>query len=268
MNAASHLARYLIMLLRAIGALAAVSSAAAGPPVIRNSTALTALPLERSSGSAGPINRYAFDMAGFSAADKAARVICRYSSGLSYACEHRIEGVAADAVSRRVIVSIPDLDRGETVTLQFINSAGSREIALKIANPPQVLHEIETLVLPGGVAITGPDGRPAPITALTSLHAKTLPALTAAMPYRPDHCDQLYAQWAGATVTDPVFSSAFGALNGSVSVLQLPVPGSPVETENVPEWLVTFPRSAARVQFIAHYELRFRVGVCADRVLR
>jgi hypothetical protein len=41
-----------------------------------------------------------------------------------------------------------------------------------------------------------------------------------------------------------------------------------VQPDNLPEWLVTFPLSATRVQFIAHYEVIYRVGTCPQRIIR
>jgi hypothetical protein len=170
---------------------------------------------------------------------------------------------------RRIVVNIPDLDRGKQVTVRFANGQGTAEKTLDIANPPQVIHEIESIALPaGGETTVGPNGEKAAVTSLSTFTASTAPALTALMPYEPARCDQLYAQWAGATATDPVFTSAFGALNGAVAPVKPVAPGSPVREENLPLWLITFPASATRMQFIAHYEVTYRVGLCADRILR
>jgi hypothetical protein len=75
------------------------------------------------------------------------------------------------------------------------------------------------------------------------------------------------AEWVGASATDPVFQSQFGSLNGSVVASRPVMPGSRVTPENLPEWLVTYPLSATRVQFIAHYEVIYRVGSCPQRVI-
>ena len=59
----------------------------------------------------------------------------------------------------------------------------------------------------------------------------------------------------------------FGAMSGSV-VLTRPVPpGSALRPDNLPEWTLSYPMSANRVQFIAHYEVIYRVGVCPDRIV-
>jgi hypothetical protein len=81
-------------------------------------------------------------------------------------------------------------------------------------------------------------------------------------------CDRVVPHWIGASATDPVFTSAFGALNGSVLLARPAAAGRPVQAENLPEWLITYPLSATRVQFIAHYEVIYRVGVCAERIPR
>ena len=115
---------------------------------------------------------------------------------------------------------------------------------------------------------TGPSGKPAFVSTLLTLKSTTAPALTVQMPFDPNRCDQLYAQWAGASATDPVFSSSFGALNGAVAIVKPVAKGSPVRDDNLPQWLITYPASAIRLQFIAHYEVVYRVGLCADRILR
>jgi hypothetical protein len=242
---------------------------AAAAPIIAASTALAALPARQSLGSAGPINRYAFDIANFSVTDAGSSVECRYPGNLRYRCNYVAETVTIPSALRRIVVDVPDLDRGKRVTIRFANEHGANEKSLEIANPPQVIHEIESLALPaGGETTVGPTGKRVPVTTLQTITASTAPALTVLMPYEPSRCDQLYAQWAGATATDPVFTSAFGALNGAVAPVKPVAPGSPVREDNLPQWLITYPASATRMQFIAHYEVTYRVGLCADRVLR
>ncbi len=241
----------------------------AAAPTIATSTALAALPARQSLGSAGPINRYAFDLANFSATDSGSSVECRYPGNLRYRCSYVAQVTAVSSELRRIVVDVPDLDRGKEVTIRFTNEHGANEKAVELANPPQMIHEIESIALPdGGETTIGPNGEKAPVTTLRTLSTSTAPALTELMPYVPSKCDQLYAQWAGASATDPVFTSVFGALNGAVTPVKPVTPGSPVRADNVPQWLITFPASATRMQFIAHYEVTYRVGLCADRVLR
>lgn len=248
---------------------ASPSQHAMAPPTIAASTALAALPARQSLGSAGPINRYAFDLANFSATDAGSSVECRYPGNLRYRCTYVAEVAAVPSELRRIVVDVPDLDRGRQVTVRFANEYGANEKALEIANPPQVIHEIESIALPdGGETTVGPNGEKAPLTALRTFTTGTAPALTVLMPYDPSKCDQLYAQWTGASATDPVFTSVFGALNGAVTAVKPVTPASPVRADNLPQWLITFPASATRLQFIAHYEVTYRVGLCADRVLR
>ncbi len=261
----------LALLFAAEASLGAESAAqhVAAAPTIATSTALGALPARQSLGSAGPINRYAFDVANFSPADAGSSVECRYPGNLRYRCSYVAQTATVPSALRRIVVDVPDLDRGNQVTIRFANEHGASEKSLEIANPPQVIHEIESLALPaGGETTVGPTGEPAPVTTLRTITTSTAPALIVLMPYAPQKCDQLYAQWAGATATDPVFTSVFGALNGAVAAVKPVTPRSPVRDENLPQWLITYPASATRLQFIAHYEVTYRVGVCADRVLR
>lgn len=261
----------LALLMAAEASLGAESAArrAAAAPTIATSSTLAALPTRQSLGSAGPINRYAFDVANFSPADAGSSIECRYPGNLRYRCNYVAEITAVASALRRIVVDVPDLDRGKQVTIRFATAYGADEKSLEIENPPQVIHEIESVALPaGGETTVGPTGEKAPVTALRTIMASTGPALTVLMPYDPRKCDQLYAQWAGATATDPVFTSAFGALNGAVAPVKPVAPESPVREDNLPRWLITYPASATRLQFIAHYEVTYRVGLCADRVLR
>jgi hypothetical protein len=141
-------------------------------------------------------------------------------------------------------------------------------VTVELANAPQVVHEIEALPLPdGGQVATGGTGQPAPVMNVVSTRATTTPAMAAAPSAPAGACDQVQAEWVGASATDPVFQSQFGSLNGSVVASRPVAPGSRVTPENLPEWLVTYPLSATRVQFIAHYEVIYRVGSCPQRVI-
>jgi hypothetical protein len=258
--------------MRNLLALAAVlvgvaTAAPAAPPVIVLSTALSAAPGSLSSGSAGPLNRYLFELTGFPERDPAAQVLCVYPTRLVYRC--RSEREESQAPQRqRVIVTIPDLDLGRRVVVRFLSSGGSHEFVVELANAPQVVHEIEALPLTrGGQHIIGSDGLPAPNMGVVSERATTLPAMASSTLGAPSACDQIHAQWVGASATDPLFTSTFGALSGSVVLTKPANTGSSVRPDNLPQWTFSYPMSANRVQFIAHYEVIYRVGVCADRVV-
>ena len=163
-------------------------------------------------------------------------------------------------------VKIPDLGRGKQVVVRFSTSAGHLDVPVELANGPQVVHEIEALPIPGGQIITGSNGQPMPILNIANMRATTMPAM-AATPLATDVCDQPRAEWVTATATDPVFQSQFGALNGSVVASRPVVPGSRVQPANLPEWLIMYPLSAIRLQFIAHYEVMYRVGSCPHRII-
>ena len=255
-------------LLALAAALVGVATAApAAPPVIVLSTALSAGPSSLSSGSAGPLNRYLFELTGFPERDPAAQVLCAYSTRLVYRC--RMERQESQGSERaRVIVTIPDLDLGKRVVLRFVSSSGSREFLVELANSPQVVHEIEALPLTrGGQHIIGNDGLPAPNMGVTTERATTLPAMASSALGAPPACDQFNARWVSASATDPLFTSVFGALSGSVVLTKPANTGSPVRPDNLPQWTFSYPMSANRVQFIAHYEVIYRVGLCSDRVV-
>ncbi len=256
----------LLICLLAAGALPAIGRAAAGAPAVVARTPLSALPATHAVGQAGPFNRIAFDLDRFGPPDAASAVTCFYP-GLRYRCDATIGEPEAGGTRRRVTVTIPDLGRGKQVVVRFSTGAGHQDVPVEIANSPQVVHEIEALPLPGGgQVVAGSDGKPAPVMNVTSTRASTTPAMAAAA--ATDICDQLQPQWVGASATDPVFQSAFGSLNGSI-VASRPVPaGSRVGPASLPEWLVTFPLSATRVQFIAHYEVIYRVGACPQKIIR
>lgn len=248
-------------------ALGPTMALAADPPRIVGVSKLSSLPVRQSQGAGGPINRLAFDLTGFEASDVATGVSCRYPTGLRYRCE--VNAGAPGGSLRRFVVEIPDLDLGTEVLVRFSNPRGAAEHRLQLANPPQTVHEIESFELPGGgVATTGPDGGRARVETLHTWQTTSAPAMLLELRPRPGHCDSLYAQWLGASATDPVFSSEFGALNGAVAELKPVRQNSPVREDNLPVWLITYMASAKRVQFIAHYEVVYKLGVCADRVIR
>ena len=242
------------------------ASAAPGPPVVVLATALTAAPNALSSGNAGPFNRQVFELTNFDAGDPRADVLCIYPK-LVYRC--RLEREPADGDARqRVIVTIPDLDLGKRVIVRFVNSHGARDYPLELANTPQVVHEIEALPLAnGGQHSTGNDGTLGPNTRMISERATTMPAMASSTLGAPAACDQVRAEWVSASATDPLFTSPFGAMSGSVVLTRPASPGSGLRPDNLPEWTLSYPMSANRVQFIAHYEVIYRVGVCANRVI-
>ena len=105
------------------------------------------------------------------------------------------------------------------------------------------------------------------MTQLVTTRAATTPAMAASPLGAAPACDQVRAEWVGAGATDPVFASQFGPLNGAIVLARPVAPGSAVRPDNLPEWLVTYPLSATRLQFIAHYEVIYRVGVCPRRII-
>ncbi len=243
--------------------------AAGGPPLVVARAQLSALPAALSVGQAGPFNRIAFDVERFGPPDPSSMVTCIYPGGLRYRCDAAVGEPLAGSTQRRITVTIPDLGRGKQVIVRFATRAGQQDAAVELANAPQVVHEIEALPLPGGGQVTtGSDGVPAPVLQVANHRATTTPAVAASPAGADAACDQVNAEWVGTSATDPVFLSQFGALNGSV-VLSRPVrPGSRVRPDNLPEWLVSFPSSATRAQFIAHYEMIYRVGSCPQKIIR
>jgi hypothetical protein len=245
----------------------APAAVAAEPPRIVGVSRLSSLPVRQSQGAGGPVNRLAIDVTGFEPADVARGVSCRYGTGLRYRCR-ATAGTTATSM-RRFIVEIPDLDLGNAVVVSFATASGSAEHRMEIANPPHTVHEIESFALPdGGRVTTGPDGARARVETLHTTQLASAPAMLADMRHQPDQCDAVYAQWVGASATDPVFASEFGALNGAVTELRPVRKHSAMRDDNLPLWLVTYMASAKNVQFIAHYEVVYKVGVCADRVIR
>jgi len=243
-----------------------VSAATPGPPVVVLVTALSAAPNALSSGNAGPLNRQVFELTGFEESDPRAQVVCIYPK-LVYRCRSEREPTTGKE-RQRVVVTIPDLDLGKKVVVRFVTSRGARDYPLEIANTPQVVHEIEALPLArGGEHATGNDGALGPNMRMVSERATTMPAMASSTLGAPPACDQIRAEWVGASATDPLFTSTFGAMSGSVVLTRPVVPGSELRPNNLPEWTLSYPLSANRVQFIAHYEVIYRVGPCADRVV-
>ena len=230
---------------------------------------LSARPETLSVGRSGPLNRQALDVLNFQPADRAARLLCIYPGGFAYRCDFELAPDAADGPRRRIVVTVPDLGRGNRVILRLTNAEGSREVPVDLANGSRTVHEIEALPLPeGGRVGTNSQGGSVPLTQFATQRAKTLPAMALPPTAEAQPCERIVPYWVGASATDPVFSSPFGALNGSVLLARPAVAGRPVRTDNLPEWLITYPLSATRVQFIAHYEVIYRVGVCAERITR
>lgn len=247
--------------------LVSLAAASSGAPQVAGRTQLSATPAALSVGPAGPFNRIAFDVVRFGPPDAKSAVTCFYPGGVRYRCDASLDEPEAQGGKRRVTVTIPDLGRGKQVVVRFSTSAGHEDVRVDLANGPQVVHEIEALPLPGGGQVaTGSNGQLTPIMNMTSVRATTTPAM-AATPLAMDTCDQVRAEWVTATATDPVFQSQFGSLNGSVVASKPVAVGSRVHPTNLPEWLVTFPLSAVRLQFIAHYEVVYRVGSCPNRVI-
>lgn len=258
--------RSLLVLAVTLGG-AAAAAAPASPPAIVLSTALSAAPNALASGPAGPLNRYAFELTGFAAGDPAAHVLCIYGAKLVYRC-HSEREARGSAKQQRLVVTIPDLDLGRRVVVRFVNAAGTRDFALDLANMPQVVHEIEALPLVfGGRNATGSNGEPMANMSMVSERATTMPAMASSTLGAPAACDQIRAEWVGASATDPLFTSGFGAMSGSVLLTKPVTAGSALRPDNLPQWTFSYPMSANRVQFIAHYEVIYRVGLCADRVI-
>lgn len=256
----------LTTLILSAGALLAMG--AAGAPALVGRTQLSALPAQLAVGQAGPLNRIAFDVDGFLPSDPSAQVSCAYPGNFRYRCDAVASEPEAGSGRRRITVTVPDLGKGKQVTVRFSNAQGRQDVAVEIANMPQVIHEIEALPLTNGGQVTvGSSGAPAPILQVVSERARTVPALATSAFGAPPSCDQVYAEWVSASATDPVFQSQFGPLNGSI-VLSRPVPvGNRLQPETAPEWLVSYPLSAQRVQFIAHYEVIYRVGACPNKAI-
>jgi hypothetical protein len=249
-----------ILWLFAAQALAAHLS---GPPVLVGRASLSAAPDALAQGDSGPINRVAFDLGNLDTGG-AVQVSCLYERTFFYRCAATFERPPGAAGSLRAIVEIPDIDRGSHVVVRFTTANGRIEAPVQIVNRPHVTHEIESVLLPkGGRTVTDGNGRAAASMQLASERASTLPA-AGVVQHGAAGCGHIYARWVSANATDPVFTSPFGALNGTVVLGKAPDPGLVADSRNGPEWLITYPLGATRVQFIAHYELDYRVSVCAE----
>jgi hypothetical protein len=252
----------------AAGDSAAAAPAAAAAPRVVAVSRLSALPAALSQGGAGPLNRVAIDVDHLGPSQGSVRVTCVYGGKLVYGCEWRFADQGR-GTRRRIEVDVPDLDRDRDVAIQISTPAGTVETGIEIDNRPALLHEIETLALPrGGISVVDGSGRQVPSRELAYEQLQTSPAIATGPEGRPPACDKPYAQWRGASVTDAVFSASAGTLNGAVAPARTPAAGSQVAPDNVPTWLVTYPRGAIRVQFIAHYEVIWRIGLCEARLRR
>jgi hypothetical protein len=237
-------------------------------PSVLASMSLSAMPADKSVGAGGPINRFALDVSGFDPADHTNAVQCVYPGGVRYRCEYAFQSAPIEGGRRRVHLAVPDLGAGAEVIVQLSNRFGAGELRVTLSNPPQLAHEIEALPIPGGGREeTRADGKPAPSLALVSFSATTTPAMALTMPPEPAACDRLYAAWSRVSATDAVFYSRFGALNGMVTLEKPVVPSTAVSADNLPLWHITYPAAARRVQFIAHYEVFYRVGLCKERLV-
>lgn len=241
---------------------------AADTPLVVGQARLPALPVELSAGPAGPVNQIAIDLQPAAAHEPPPQVLCVFPGDFRYRCSVAPDPSPTAPGRRRFVVSVPDLGRGHAVVLEVVTARARQELRVEIANRPQVIHEIEALVLPGGgQTATGADGRPAPLLTLASVRATATPAIATSRFAAAPACDRIHAEWVGTSATDSVFISPFGPLQGTIAPSRPVTPGSRVHAGNVPEWLVTFPQSATRVQFIAHYEVVYRVGPCPQRII-
>ena len=149
--------------------------------------------------------------------------------------------------------------RGTPVVVQIANAQGQINDRVTLINRSRIVHEIESLLLPrGGQTQLDGRGQSVPSTGIGTMRASTQIASNST---GSPACGEVYPRWVSANATDPVFTSAFGALNGSVIIARPPA-RSAIRSDNGPEWLVTYPLAASRVQFIAHYEIEYRVRYC------
>ena len=238
---------------------ASVSASNLAPRLLTR-TSVSAAPDAVAQGDSGPINRIAYEITGFNPADAHSNVRCIYPGSLLLRCKYSWDMVAPDSTERiRLVVDIPDIDRGNSVVVRIANATGQVSDRVTLINRSRILHEIESLILPqGGQTQLGGRGESVPSTEMGTMRAATQTAVGGS---ELPACGEAYPRWVGANATDPVFTSVFGALTGSV-VLSRPPARAPVRADNGPEWLVTYPLAASRVQFIAHYEIEYRVRYC------
>jgi hypothetical protein len=238
----------------------ATASASSSSPRMITRTAVSAAPDSIAQGDSGPINRMAYEIDGFNPADPQSTVRCIFAGSLTLRCKYQWDAIASGLADRiRLVVEIPDIDRGNTVIVRIANALGQINDRVSLINRPRVVHEIESVLLPQG-GQTQLDGRGQSVasTDIGTFRASTQISINST---GSPACGEVYPRWVSANATDPVFTSVFGALNGSVIVVRPPA-RSAIRSDNGPEWLVTYPRAAARVQFIAHYEIEYRVRYC------
>ena len=222
----------------------------------------------QADGVGGPVNRFALDVINFGPAVEGSTLECVYPGKFRYRCPYTFPAVQLEDSQTRVEVLVPDLDRGPHVVLRLVNRFGSSDFPVELNNPPRLVHQIvATALAGGGVVASGPDGQPAPVLSLITERTDTVASLAVTLPYDPAACDRLYALWSQASATDPVFTSQFGPLSGTVLLLQPVVSRTPLTTNSPMHWQLTYAASATRVQFIAHLEVFYRVGVCRERIL-
>jgi hypothetical protein len=245
----------------------ALAGAAAPRPAVTAHVRLSALPATLANGPAGPLNRVAFDLESFDPRDPHAVVTCLYPDAVEYACATQPDASGDGERTHRIVVTIPDLGRGPRAIVRFRTAHGRVDEPVEIVNAPRIVHEIEAVTLAdGGATTTRGDGVEVPVRQLATLRATTVPALATAPALVVD-CERIVAEWVGASATDPVFTSRFGALNGSLVPARAVPRAAPVAQDTLPEWLITYPLGATRVQFIAHYEVIYRAVPCERRVL-
>lgn len=260
------------MVLLSLTAAAALAAAPAATPArpassllsprILAQNTLSARPEALAQGPAGPINRVAFELSNFRTSDPRAEIACIYPGKVTLPCRTERTATVMPAENEQIIVEIPDIDRGGPVIVRFRTPYGAVDARVELQNRSRVIHEIESVLLTGGgQSTTDGSGRPAPVLQTGTLRATTLPAISMQQNDRVT-CGTAQARWLGANATDAVFSSAFGVLTGSIVLARAPLRREWVTTDTAPEWLITFPLGATRVQFIAHYEVEYRVTPC------
>lgn len=229
-------------------------------PRLVTRTSVSAAPESIAQGDSGPINRVAYEISGIDPADPQNTVRCIYPGSLAVRCNYQWDAAAASSTGRiRLVVEIPDIDRGNAVIVRITNPRGQINDRVTLINRSRLVHEIESLILPqGGQTQLDGRGQSVPGTGIGTMRASTQIAINST---GSPACGEVYTRWVSANATDPVFTSVFGALNGSVIIARPPA-RAPIRADNGPEWLVTYPLAASRVQFIAHYEIEYRVRYC------
>ena len=238
----------------------ATASASDSAPRLVTRTSVSAAPDAIAQGDSGPINRVAYEISGIDPTDPQNTVRCIYPGSLAVRCKYQWDAAASSSTDRiRLLVEIPDIDRGNAVVVRIANTRGQINDRVTLINRSRIVHEIESLLLPQG-GQTQLDGRglSVPGAGIGSMRAITQTSVSSTV---PPACGDVYARWVSANATDPVFTSVFGALNGSVIIARPPARAA-IRSDNGPEWLVTYPLAASRVQFIAHYEIEYRVRYC------